>query len=198
MAKARGVTAVVNHLIYDAFGRVTAESNPAVDSLFLFTARPFDPDTVLQNNLNRWYDFRVGRWLSEDPIGFAGGDGNLYRYVGNSPNTGLDPIGYALRTRKTIVCITLVSAASAAAGATSALCAFAFVPGEGAGGIDAAEVAGCIAAAASTIATIAGAVDVCLDANCHNAVAYLHYLKQEMEYLRANAQAIAATIGAEL
>ncbi|MGB9690465.1 hypothetical protein, partial [Thermogutta sp.] len=22
-------------------------------------------------------------WLSEDPIGFAGGDGNLYRYVGN-------------------------------------------------------------------------------------------------------------------
>ena len=79
------MTTVVNHLIYDAFGRVTAESNPAVDSLFLFTARPFDPDTVLQNNLNRWYDFRVGRWLSEDPIGFAGGDGNLYQYVGNCP-----------------------------------------------------------------------------------------------------------------
>ncbi|GIX01682.1 MAG: hypothetical protein KatS3mg112_0619 [Thermogutta sp.] len=52
-----GATTVVNHLIYDAFGRVTSESNPAVDSLFLFTARPFDPDTGLQNNLNRWYDF---------------------------------------------------------------------------------------------------------------------------------------------
>lgn len=42
-------------------------------------ARPFDPDTGLQNNLNRWYDASVGRWLSEAPIGFAAGDENLYR-----------------------------------------------------------------------------------------------------------------------
>ena len=74
---------MLDDLIYGAFGRVTSESNPAVDSLFLFTARPFDADTGLQNNLNRWYDACVGRWLSEDPIGFNGGDGNLYRYVGN-------------------------------------------------------------------------------------------------------------------
>jgi len=87
------MTTVVNHLIYDAFGRVTSESNPAVDSLFMFTARPFDPDTGLQNNLNRWYDATVGRWLSEDPIGFAGGDGNLYRYVGNDPSIRVDPHG---------------------------------------------------------------------------------------------------------
>jgi hypothetical protein len=66
------MTTVVSHLIYDAFGRVTSESNPAVDSVFLFTstqlpsrasktvylfpARPFVSDTGLQNNLNRWYD----------------------------------------------------------------------------------------------------------------------------------------------
>ncbi|MBC7350771.1 MAG: RHS repeat-associated core domain-containing protein [Thermogutta sp.] len=84
------MTTVVNHLIYDAFGKVTSETNPAIDSLFLFTGRPFDSDTQLQNNLNRWYDARVGRWLSEDPIGFHGGDGNLYRYVGNSPTTFVD------------------------------------------------------------------------------------------------------------
>ncbi len=36
-------TTVVNHLKYDAFGNVTAESNPAVDSLFLYTARPSIP-----------------------------------------------------------------------------------------------------------------------------------------------------------
>jgi RHS repeat-associated protein len=35
------------------------------------------------NNFNRWYDAGVGRWISEDPIGFAGGDANLVRYVGN-------------------------------------------------------------------------------------------------------------------
>jgi RHS repeat-associated protein len=88
-----GATTVVNHLVYDAFGRVTSESNPAVDSLFLFTARPFDADTELQNNLNRWYDASVGRWLSEDPVGFAAGDGNLYRYVGNAALGGSDPLG---------------------------------------------------------------------------------------------------------
>ena len=37
----------------------------------------------LQNNINRWYDATVGRWLSADPIGFEGNDTNLYRYVKN-------------------------------------------------------------------------------------------------------------------
>ncbi len=32
----------------------------------------------------RWYDPTVGRWLTEDVVGFAA-DCNLYRYVGNSP-----------------------------------------------------------------------------------------------------------------
>ncbi len=53
----------------------------------------FDDATDLQNNLNRWYDATVGRWISEDPIGFAAGDGNFYRYVGNSPTNWIDPNG---------------------------------------------------------------------------------------------------------
>lgn len=32
----------------------------------------------------RWFDPTVGRWLTEDPVGFAA-DCNLYCYVGNSP-----------------------------------------------------------------------------------------------------------------
>ncbi len=35
----------------------------------------------------------LGRWLEEDPIGFAGGDPNLYRAVGNNPQNRLDPSG---------------------------------------------------------------------------------------------------------
>jgi uncharacterized protein RhaS with RHS repeats len=35
----------------------------------------------------------VGRWISEDPIGFAAGDANVYRYVGNVPTTNVDPLG---------------------------------------------------------------------------------------------------------
>jgi uncharacterized protein RhaS with RHS repeats len=44
----------------------------------------------LQNNLNRWYDPAVGRWLSEDPIA---ADSNLYRYCVNGPTLGLDGAG---------------------------------------------------------------------------------------------------------
>jgi len=47
----------------------------------------------LQNNLHRWYDASVGRWLSEDPIGFEGGDENLHRYVRNMPYVNVDPQG---------------------------------------------------------------------------------------------------------
>ncbi len=55
----------------------------STEYVFGFTGRMFDIATGLQNNLNRWYDPNVGRWISKDPIGFAAGDANLYRYVGN-------------------------------------------------------------------------------------------------------------------
>ncbi len=53
-------------------------------------SRPIDH---LRINQSRWYDPTVGKWLSEDPSGFAGGDANLYRYVGNTPTVGTDPSG---------------------------------------------------------------------------------------------------------
>jgi hypothetical protein len=40
----------------------------------------------------RWYDPQVGRFVSEDPIGFGGGL-NLYAYVGNGPLMDRDPLG---------------------------------------------------------------------------------------------------------
>ena len=33
---------------------------------------------------NYYYNPDTGRFLSEDPIRFNGGDANLYRYVGNN------------------------------------------------------------------------------------------------------------------
>ena len=39
------------------------------------------------------YDPAVGRWLSQDPIGFEGGDANLYRMVGNATTMFVDPDG---------------------------------------------------------------------------------------------------------
>src|SRR5438132_1596515 len=36
----------------------------------------------LQYNRARQYDPKVGRWTAQDPIGFAGGDPDLYAYTG--------------------------------------------------------------------------------------------------------------------
>jgi RHS repeat-associated protein len=44
----------------------------------------------------RYYRQNVGRWQTEDPIGFDGGDWNVYRYVENRPLTARDPSGLAL------------------------------------------------------------------------------------------------------
>jgi RHS repeat-associated protein len=86
-------TAITNHRIYDSFGNLVSETNSAVDHLFGFTARPWDEETDLQYNLNRWYDPVIGQWMSEDPIGFAAGDANVRRYVGNESVNAADPSG---------------------------------------------------------------------------------------------------------
>lgn len=41
------------------------------------------------------YDPSIGRFISEDPIAFDGGDVNIYRYGGNSPTNVIDPTGLA-------------------------------------------------------------------------------------------------------
>jgi len=41
----------------------------------------------------RHYDAWIGRFTAMDPIGFHGGDNNLYRYALNSPTDGVDPSG---------------------------------------------------------------------------------------------------------
>jgi RHS repeat-associated protein len=84
---------IVNHLTIDSFGRRTAETNGNIEVMIGLSGRPYDEDTRLQNHVNRWYSVDTGRWLSEDPIGFAGGHANLYAYTGNSPVNGTDSHG---------------------------------------------------------------------------------------------------------
>ena len=43
---------------------------------------------------NRWYDSSAGRFISQDPLGFAAGDTNLYRYCDNDPINFTDPTGW--------------------------------------------------------------------------------------------------------
>jgi RHS repeat-associated protein len=85
---------VVNHITYDSFGKVTGESNAAVDFRFGYTGRELDAETGLYYYRARYYNPNTGRFLSEDPISFGGGDSNLYSYVFNSPVNYLDPSGH--------------------------------------------------------------------------------------------------------
>jgi RHS repeat-associated protein len=94
-SESTSVTSVTNHRSYNSFGKLTAETNAAVDLLFGYTGKQLDDATGLQHNLFRWYDSALGQWLSEDPIGFAAGDGNLSRYVGNRSTIAVDPSGLA-------------------------------------------------------------------------------------------------------
>jgi hypothetical protein len=41
------------------------------------------------------FDPKVGRWTTQDPLGFSAGDANLYRYVGNATVNAADPSGLA-------------------------------------------------------------------------------------------------------
>ena len=85
---------VFNHLEFDSFGNITAESNGSIEFRYAYTGRYFDEDSELQYNRARWYDATVGRWISEDPIGFVGGDANISRYVGNAPTNFIDFDGH--------------------------------------------------------------------------------------------------------
>jgi RHS repeat-associated protein len=89
-----GVTTIANHIAFDSFGRRASETNTALGDFDLgFTGKWLDRATGLQWNQNRWYNPSIQRWMSEDPIGFKGGDANLSRYVGNEPTSITDPTG---------------------------------------------------------------------------------------------------------
>jgi RHS repeat-associated protein len=84
---------ILNHIVYDSFGKVKSQSNASVEFRYGYTGREQDNETGLDYYRARYYDAANGRFISEDPIGFSAGDSNLTRYVGNSPTNWVDPSG---------------------------------------------------------------------------------------------------------
>ncbi len=80
---------------YDAFGNLLSDSNPDFSMPFGFAGGLYDTDTGLARFGYRDYDPETGRWTAKDPIGFAGGDTDLYGYVLNDPVNLIDPEGLA-------------------------------------------------------------------------------------------------------
>jgi len=76
---------------YDSFGNNFGDSLSLSD--FGFTGREYFPSTDQYYFRSRFYQPDIGRFVSEDQIGFEGNDTNLYRFLGNNPTVGTDPFG---------------------------------------------------------------------------------------------------------
>ncbi len=84
---------VIAHVGYSSFGQAPGIGSPAALDRFQFTGREWDRETGLYFYRARYYFPRVARFLRIDPIGFASGDYNPYRYTHNAPLSFSDPTG---------------------------------------------------------------------------------------------------------
>ncbi len=101
---------VVQRYEYDSFGQITYIQDPNFIQPYTYTGREYDEESGLYYYRARYYDAKVGRFISEDPIGFAGGDVNFYAYVGNNPVNFTDPSGEAAIAAPIIVGLIRVGA----------------------------------------------------------------------------------------
>ena len=91
-----GTGAITGSYRYSAFGSVTSQTGTAA------AANPYrfngilgvaDRGTGTLDMRNRFYDPALGRFTQRDPIGLAGTDANVYRFVNNNPVAFTDPSG---------------------------------------------------------------------------------------------------------
>ena len=81
----------------EAFGLTPANEDPDGDGVgFVFNLRfagqYYDTETGLHYNYFRYYDPRIGRYITSDPIGLNGGL-NTYAYVAGNPLVQIDSKG---------------------------------------------------------------------------------------------------------
>jgi len=84
---------IIKEILYDSYGNILSETNPSFSVPFGFAGGLYDADTKLIRFGYRDYDAYSGKWTAKDPIGFGGGDSNLYGYVLQDPVNFVDPDG---------------------------------------------------------------------------------------------------------
>ncbi len=82
---------VVASYRYDVFGKLLKKTG-TLDQPYRFSTKQYDEQTGLYNFGYRSDSATIGRWLTRDPLGEAGGI-NLYGFVGNNPVNFVDPLG---------------------------------------------------------------------------------------------------------
>jgi RHS repeat-associated protein len=78
---------------YDIYGKIkTKYEGKESDCPFRYQGQYEDDETGLYYNRFRYYDCRTGAYISQDPIGLAGNNPNLYAHVTDT-NNSIDPFG---------------------------------------------------------------------------------------------------------
>ena len=88
---------VVKRIDYDSFGNIINDTNTSFEMPFGFAGGLHDRDAGLVRFGYRDYDPDIGRWTAKDPIGFAGGDTDLFGYCLSDPVNAVDPLGLLIR-----------------------------------------------------------------------------------------------------
>jgi RHS repeat-associated protein len=105
----------------DPFGEHALSTQSATFNL-RFPGQYFDAETGLHYNMRRYYDARVGRYITSDPLGLVAGL-NTFAYVGSSPLFATDPLGldaqFGVTLSGTIFAILGGGSCSVTAGITS-------------------------------------------------------------------------------
>lgn len=83
----------LDHIVYDSFGNILSESAPTGGDRFKFAGMEYDAAMGQYYDHARNLDAVAGRFISTDPMGFAGGNADLYAYLGNAPTDGVDTTG---------------------------------------------------------------------------------------------------------
>ncbi len=83
---------IANQYSYNSYGqRLTAVES--VPQPYGWKGRDFIPGPNIYYNRARFYDPVLGRFISEDPLGYGGGDWNRYSFAWNNPKNWNDSNG---------------------------------------------------------------------------------------------------------
>ena len=96
---------VLDAIVYDPWGNIVSESNPANGDRFKYAGGQYDAIQGMYLFGARWENPQDGRWESPDPLGLLP-DSNPYRYVKNQPTGLKDRTGEAITVSREGITVT--------------------------------------------------------------------------------------------
>ena len=103
--------AIVERYAYNPYAQPTilsaaaaVQTTSAINNRYTYTAREWDSTIGLYHFRARWLSGLTGRFLTRDPIGFAGSKWDLYEYVNGRNLSVVDPSGLCVDRDEVLKC----------------------------------------------------------------------------------------------